>query len=90
MVTSAPSVFVASVLCHISRRSKESSHIPISHADKMGNNKKMEEGVLELKTNTAYGTHVTSNVHEVGTNKKMEGDVMEIKANTSYVPYVIN
>ena len=84
-------MLAASVLCYISRRSKESSHKPSPHADpaanlcKMGNNKKMEEGVLELKTNTAYGTHVTSNVHEVGTNKKMEEDVMEIKANTSYV-----
>ena len=53
-------VLVASVLCYISRRSKE-SYKPSSHADpvtvydEVGTNKKMKEDVMEMDTNTAYG-----------------------------------
>ena len=80
-------VLVASVLCYISRRSKESLYKPSSCADpatviEVGTNKKMKEDVLELNTNTAYGSPT---VQEVGTNKEMAGDVVEMRANTSYV-----
>ena len=51
----------------------------------VGTNKKMKGAVLELNTNTAYGSHVSSTVHEVDTNKEMEGDVVVMRANTSYV-----
>ena len=52
-------VLVASVLCYISRRSKE-SYKPSSHADpatvydEAGTNKR-KGGVMEMDTNTAYG-----------------------------------
>ena len=59
-------VSVASVLCYISRRSKESSHKPSSHADpvatvydEVGTNKKMMGDAMEMNTNTAYGSHVS-------------------------------
>ena len=51
---------MASVLCYISRRSKE-SYKPSSYADpatvydEVGTNKKMEGDVMEMDTNTAYG-----------------------------------
>ena len=51
---------MASVLCYISRRSKE-SYKPSSHADpatvydEVGTNKKMKGDVMEMNTNTAYG-----------------------------------
>ena len=51
---------MASVLCYISRRSKE-SYKPSSHADpatvydEVGTNKKMKQDVMEMDTNTAYG-----------------------------------
>ena len=51
---------MAYVLCYISRRSKESSHKPSSHADpttvydEVSNNKKMKRDAMEMKTNTAY------------------------------------
>ena len=57
-------VLVASVLCYISRRSKE-SHKPSSHADpatvydEVGTNKKMEGDAMEMNTNTAYGSHTS-------------------------------
>ena len=57
-------VLVASVLCYISRRSKE-SYKPSSPADpatvydEVGTNKKMKGGVMEMNTNTAYGSHTT-------------------------------
>ena len=53
-------VLVASVLCYISRRSKE-SYKPSSHADpatvydEAGTNKKKLGDVIEMDTNTAYG-----------------------------------
>ena len=52
-------VLVASVLCYISRRSKE-SYKPSSHTDpatvrdEVGTDKKMEGNVIQLDTNTAY------------------------------------
>ena len=58
-------VLVASVLCCISRSSKESSHKPSSHADPatvfydFGTNKKMTGDAMEMNTNTAYGSHVS-------------------------------
>ena len=57
-------VLVASVLCYISRRSKE-SYKPSSHADpatvydEVGTNKKMKGDVMEMDTNTAYGLHTS-------------------------------
>ena len=53
-------VLVASVLCYILRRSKE-SYKPSSPADpatvydEAGTNKKMEGDIMEMDTNTAYG-----------------------------------
>ena len=53
-------VLVASVLCCISRRSKE-SHKPSSHADpatvydEVCTNKKMKGDVMEIVANAAYG-----------------------------------
>ena len=53
---------MASVLCYISRRSKEPSHKPSSHADpatvydEVGSNKKMKRDAMEMNTNTAYGS----------------------------------
>ena len=64
-VVSSMGVLVASVLCYISRGSKESSHKPSSHADpatvydEVGTNKKMKGDVMEMNTNTAYGSHVS-------------------------------
>ena len=58
-------VLVASVLGYISRRSKETSHKPISLADpttvydEVGTNKKMRGDAMEMNTNTAYGSHVS-------------------------------
>ena len=59
-------VLVASVLCYISRRSKESSHKSSSYADpvatmydEVGTNKKMMGDAMEMNTNTAYGSHVS-------------------------------
>ena len=55
-------VLVASVLCYISRQSKESSHKPSSHSDpttvydEVGTNKKMKGDAMEMNTNTAYGS----------------------------------
>ena len=57
-------VLVASVLCYISRRSKE-SYKPSSHADpatvydEVGTNKKMKGDVMEMSANTAYGSHTS-------------------------------
>ena len=58
-------VLVASVLCYISRRSKESSHKPSSHTDpaatvynEVGTNK-MRGDAMEMNTNTAYGSHAS-------------------------------
>ena len=48
----------------------------------VGTNKKMKGDVLEMNTNTTYGSPT---VQEVGTNKEMEADVVEMRANTSYV-----
>ena len=59
-------VLVASVLCYISRRYKESSHKPSSHADpavtvygEVGSNKKMKGNTMMMNTNTAYGSHIS-------------------------------
>ena len=65
VVSFSMGVLVASVLCYISRRSKESSHKPSSHADpatvydEVGSNKKMMGDAMEMNTNTAYGSHVS-------------------------------
>ena len=90
VVSFSMGVLVASVLYYISRRSKESSHIPSSCGDpanvnEVGTNKKMKEDVLELNTNTTYGSPT---VQEVGTNKEMEGDVLELNTNTAYGSHV--
>ena len=56
-------VLVASVLCYISRRSKETLHKPSSFADpgtvhdEVGTNKKLGGNVMEMNDNTAYGIH---------------------------------
>ena len=59
-------VLAASVLCYISRRSKESSHKPSSLADpaatvydEVGTNEKMRGDAMEMNTNTAYGSRVS-------------------------------
>ena len=65
VVSFSMGVLVASVLCYISRGSKESSHKPSSHADpatvydEVGTNKKMKGDVMEMNTNAAYGSHVS-------------------------------
>ena len=62
-VVSSVGVLVASVLCYISRRSKETLHKPSSFADpatvhdEVGTNKKMKGNVTEMNDNTAYGIH---------------------------------
>ncbi|KAL5494322.1 hypothetical protein EMCRGX_G015629 [Ephydatia muelleri] len=67
VVSFSMGVLVASVLCYISRRSKESSHKPSSYADpatvydEVGTNKKRKEDAMEMSTNTAYGTHISIN-----------------------------
>ena len=68
VVSFSMGVLVASVLCYISRRSKESSHKPSSHADpatvydKVGSNKKVKGDAVEMDTNVAYGSHVSQNL----------------------------
>ena len=90
VVSFSMGVLVAYLLCYFSRRSKESSHKPSSHADPatvrdMGTNKKMKGDAMEINANTAYGSHVSSTVYdEVGNNKKMKGDAMEMNTNTTY------
>ena len=65
VVSFSVGVLVASVLCYLSRRSKETSHKPSSHADpatvydEVGTNKKMMGDAMEMNTNTAYGSHVS-------------------------------
>ena len=60
-------VSVASVLCYILRRPKESSYkprsciVPATPYDEVGTNKKMEGDTMEMNTNTAYGSHVLQN-----------------------------
>ena len=67
VVSFSMGMLVASVLCYISRRSKESSHKPSSHAepgtvyDKAGSTKKRD--AMEMNTNTAYGSYVSQS-HE--------------------------
>ena len=86
VVSFSMGVLVASVLCYISRRSKESSHKPSSHADPAN---KMKGDVMEMGTNTAYGSHVSPTVYEeVGTNKKRKGGAMEMKTNSAYGSHV--
>ena len=58
VVSFSMGVLVASVLCYISRRSKESSHKPSSHVDpapavyvEVGTNKKMKGHAMEMITN---------------------------------------
>ena len=64
-VVSSMGVMVASALCYISRRSKESSHKSSSHADpatvydEVGTNKKIKGDAMEMNTNTSYGSHVS-------------------------------
>eukprot|EP00731_Ephydatia_muelleri_P009760 Em0005g346a len=94
VVSFSMGVLVAYVLGYISRRSKESSHKPSSHADPatvhdMVTNKKMKGDAMEIVANTAYGSHVSSTVYdEVGNNKKMKGDAMEMNTNTAYGSHV--
>ncbi|KAL5494338.1 hypothetical protein EMCRGX_G015651 [Ephydatia muelleri] len=63
MVSFSMGVLAASVLCYISRRSKESSHKPSSYADpatvydEVGTKKKMKGDTVKMNTNTAYGIH---------------------------------
>ena len=58
---------MASVLCYISRRSKESSHKPSTFADpatvydEVGSNKKMKGNTMMMNANTAYGSHISQN-----------------------------
>ena len=60
-------VSVASVLCYILRRPKESSYkprsciVPATPYDEVGTNKKMKGDTMEMNTNTAYGSHVLQN-----------------------------
>ena len=67
VVSFSMGVLVASVLCYISRRSKESSHKPSSHADfatvydEVGSHKKMKGDAMEMNTNTAYGSRASEN-----------------------------
>ena len=66
VVSFSMGVLAASVLCYISRRSKESSHKPSPHADPAN---EMKGDVMEMGTNTAYGSHVSPTAYEeVGTN----------------------
>ena len=64
---SSMGVLVASVLCYISRRSKESSHKPCTFADpatvygEVGSNTKMKGNIMMMNTNTAYGSHISQN-----------------------------
>eukprot|EP00731_Ephydatia_muelleri_P009798 Em0005g384a len=94
VVSFSMGVLVAYVLGYISRRSKESSHKPSSHADpatvyEVGTNKKMKGDAMEIDANTAYGSHVSSTVYdEVGNNKKRKGDAMEMNTNTAYGSHV--
>ena len=93
VVSFSMGVLVASVLCYLSRRSKESSHKPSSHAatvHDMGTNKKMKGDAMEIDANTAYGSHVSATVYdEVGNNKKRKGDAMEMNTNTAYGSHVL-
>ena len=65
VVSFSMGVLVASVLCYISKRSKESSHKPSTFADpatvygEVGSNKKMKGNIMMMNTNTAYGTHIS-------------------------------
>ena len=67
VVSFSMGVLVASVLCYISRSSKESSHKPSSLLDsatvydELGTNKKMKGDAMEMNTNTAYGTYASQN-----------------------------
>ena len=67
VVSFSMGMLVASVLCYISRRSKESSHNSSSHAepatvyDEVGSTKKRD--AMEMNTNTAYGLYVSQS-HE--------------------------
>ena len=75
-------VLVASVLCYISRRSKESSHKPSSYADPspvhvVGTNTEKRDA-MAMGTKTAHEAQISSTVHEVDTNKNMKRDAMEI------------
>ena len=89
-VVSFMGLLMASVLCYISRRSKESLYKPSSCADpatvyEVGTNKNMKEDVFELNTSTTYGSPT---VQEVGTNKEIEGDVLELNPSIAYGSYV--
>ena len=87
VVSFSMGVLMASVLCYISRRSKESSHEPSSHVDStaghlVGTN---EGDTIEMDTNTAYGSNVSPTIHdEVGSNKNSKGDREEMTRNTAY------
>ena len=95
VVSFSMGVLVAYVLGYISRRSKESSCKPSSHANpatvhEVGTNKKMKGDAMEIDANTAYGSHVSSTVYdEVGNNKKRKGDAMEMNTNTAYGSHVL-
>ena len=65
VVSFSMEVLVASVLCYISRRSKESSHKPSSHADpatmydEVGPNKKMKGDAMFTQTDSSLTTMLT-------------------------------
>ena len=65
VVSFSMGVLVASVLCYISRRSKESLLKPSSLPDpaivydEMHSNKKMKGDTMMMNTNTAYGSHAS-------------------------------
>eukprot|EP00731_Ephydatia_muelleri_P033086 Em0025g42a len=62
VVSFSMGVLVASVLCYISRRSKESSSSqadPATVYDEVHSNKKMKRDTMMMNTNTAYGSHAS-------------------------------
>ena len=67
VVSFSMGVLVASVLCYISRKSKESSHKPSTFVDpanvygEVGSNKKMKGNTMMMNTKTAYGSHISQN-----------------------------
>ena len=52
----------------------------------MGSNKDMRRDAMELGTNTAYGTHVSST--EVGSNKDVKTDAVKLGTNAAYGSHV--
>ena len=93
-------VLAASVLCYISKRCKK-SYKPSSHADpvydEVGTIKKMNADVMEMNTNTAYGSHIMemntntaygSHMMEMNTNTACGSHIMEMNTNTAYGSHI--